>query len=75
MEQLAEFLSARGQTPITDAADRRCVVRPDRHRQLHTGAVPAFGAQLTSPPTQQAGDDTFDHRTTVAGSVAKFKWG
>ena len=34
MEQAAEFLSARGQTTVTDAANRRRVVRQDRHRQL-----------------------------------------
>ena len=71
MEQLAEFLSARGQTPIADTADRRRVVRHDRHRRVAHGAVPAFVAQLASPPTQQTGNDTFDHRTAVASRAGQ----
>ena len=66
MKQSAEFLGARGQPTVADAAHRRRVVSHDRHRELHTGAVPAFVAQLGCPPTQQAGNDTFDHRAAVA---------
>ena len=66
MKQSAEFLGARGQATVTDAADRGRVVGHDRHRELHTGAVPAFVTQLSDAPTQQAGNDTFDHRTAVA---------
>ena len=66
MKQAAEFLGARGQPTEADAADRCRVVSHNRHRELHTGTVPAFVAQLSSPPTQQAGDDTFDHWAAVA---------
>ena len=50
MEQTAEFLGAGGQTAEVDAADSRRVVSHDRHRDLHTRAVPAFVAQLGRPP-------------------------
>ena len=66
MKQSAEFLGARGQPTVADAADCGRVVSHDRHRELHTGAVPAFVAQLSCPPTQQAGDDTFNHWAAVA---------
>ena len=66
MEQTAEFLGTSGQTTEADAADRGRVVGQDRHRELHTGAVPPFVAQLGCPPAQQTGNDTFDHRTAVA---------
>src|SRR6266850_1600407 len=49
MEQAAEFLGAGGQTTEADAAHRRRVVGQDRHRDLHTGPVPAFVAQLSGP--------------------------
>jgi len=66
VKQSAEFLGTRGQLTGADAADRGCIVRHDRHRELHPGTVPAFVAQLSCPPTQQAGDDTFHHRAAVA---------
>ena len=66
MKQSAEFLGARRQAPVTDAADRGRVVGHDGHRELHTGAVPPFVTQLSDAPTQQAGDDTFHHRTAGA---------
>ena len=66
MEQTAEFLGTGRQAPVPDTADRGRVVGHDRHRELHTGAVPAFVPQLSCPPTQQAGDETFHHRPTVA---------
>jgi hypothetical protein len=51
MKQLAEFLGARSQPTVADAADCGRVVSHDRHRELHTGAVPAFVVQLSGPPT------------------------
>ncbi len=71
MKQSAEFLGAHSQAPVTDAADRGRVVGHDGHRELHTGAVPAFVTQLPGAPTQQAGDDTFDHRTAGAGRASQ----
>jgi hypothetical protein len=52
MKQSAEFLGARGQPTVADAADCGRVVSHDGHRELHTGTVPAFVAQLPRPPAQ-----------------------
>ena len=71
MKQSAEFLGARGHPTVADAADGGRVVSHDRHRELHTGTVPAFVAQLPRPLAQQAGDDTFDHRPTVTGRAGQ----
>ena len=46
MKQTAEFLGACSQPTVTDTADRRRVVGHDRHRELHTGAMPPFVTQL-----------------------------
>ena len=51
MEQTAEFLGTRGQATMPDAAEGCRIVGHDRHRELHTGAVPAFVVQLSGPPT------------------------
>ena len=66
MEQAAEFLRAGGQPTETDAPDRGRIVRHHGHRDLHLGAVPALIAQLSGAPTQQTGNDTFDHGAAVA---------
>jgi len=66
VEQTAELLGARSQATVTDAADRSRVVGHDRHRELYLCSMPPFVAQLPRPPAQQASNDTFDHRPTVA---------
>jgi len=71
MEQTAEFLGARRQAPVPDPADGGRVVGHHRHQELHPRAVRAFVAQVSGPPTQQAGDHTLDHRPTVAGCVGE----
>ena len=71
MEQPAEFVGARSQATVTDATDRGRVVGHDRHRELHLCSVPPFVAQLPRAPAHQAGNNTFDHRPTVACSTGQ----
>ena len=71
MEQTAEFLGARSQATVTDAADRGRIVGHDCHRELHLCSVPPFVTQLPRPSAQQTNNDTFDHRTTVACRVGQ----
>ena len=71
----AERARSLRQTILVDADQRRCVVRHDGHPLLDDRAAMAFVGEAPCSPTQQTGNDAFDHRSAISTGVGEVHLG
>ena len=67
----AEFACPLRETIVVDAHQSCRVVRHDGHPRVDDGTAMAFVGEVPSSAVQQAGNDTFDHRSAVATRVGE----
>jgi hypothetical protein len=71
----AEFAWPLRETIFMNAHQRSRIVGHNRHARWHDRTPMAFVGEVRSAATQQAGNDTFDHRSAVAIGVGEVHLG